>query len=125
MSGSDKFHEDCCCGEFRVFLLRANLVTFSRFYTKTSRIPTVTGTIPVAFVLQEFFQCMLHNFHKIYVFIMYLVLIIPRNIGNAINREFYFDHISPCVISVEELDLKSRLLLTSINITIIQSPKYK
>ena len=56
---------------------------------------------------------------------MYLVLIIPRNIGNAINREIYFNHISPCVISVEELDLKSRLLLTSINITIIQSPEYK
>ena len=68
---------------------------------------------------------MLHNFHKIYVFIMYLVLIIPRNIGNAINREIYFNRISPCVISVEELDLKSRLLLTSISITIIQSPEYK
>ena len=56
MSGIDKFHEDCCCGEFQVFLLRASLVTFSRFYTQSSRIPTVTGTIPVAFVLQEFFS---------------------------------------------------------------------
>ena len=56
---------------------------------------------------------------------MYLVLVIPKNIGNAINREIYFNHISPCVISIGELDLKSRLLLTSINITIIQSPEYK
>ena len=51
---------------------------------------------------------------------MYLVLIVPRIIGNAINSEIYFNHISPC-----ELDSKSRLLLTSINITIIKSPEYK